>query len=69
MPKPRKVTDEQRARLRDIALRRRALETTKQLAYEMGVSKSCIEHIMLAELILHDEQARTAAAWAAAVVH
>lgn len=64
MPFPRKISDEQRALLREIALTRRyiadiyrTLPSNKQLAREMGgVSRSAIEQIMVQELAAYDAE-------------
>lgn len=61
MPYPRKVTPQQRALLRDVALTRRqvadvykTLPTNKQLARDMGVSRGAIEQILQQELAAND---------------
>jgi transcriptional regulator with XRE-family HTH domain len=68
MPFPRKVTSEQRARLRRVALARRhcaqvlrELPTNKQLAAEMGVSRAAIEQILAQERAAHDAAMASAA--------
>lgn len=68
MPYPRKVTNEQRARLRRVALARRqcaeiskALPTNKSLALEMNVSRGAIEQILAQELAAHDAAVPTCA--------
>lgn len=64
MPYPRKVTADQRAMLRQVALTRRqcaevykTLPSNKQLAAELGVSRGCVEQILVQELATHDAQA------------
>lgn len=63
MPFPRKISDEQRALLREIALTRRyiadiyrTLPSNKRLAREMAVSRGAIEQILVQELAAYDEQ-------------
>lgn len=63
MPYPRKVSAEQRALLRQVALTRRhvadvlkTLPTNDRLAREIGVSRGAIEQILAQELAAHDEE-------------
>jgi hypothetical protein len=48
MPRPRKLTDEMRQRLRAIALARRALPSNKELAIEFDLSERTIDNFMCA---------------------
>lgn len=63
MPFPKRVSDEDRALLREIALTRRyigeiyrTLPSNKQLAREFGVSRGAIEQILAKELAAYDEE-------------
>jgi len=44
--RPRRLTDEQVARIRAIVAARKALPTLEQLASEMGLSRTAIENIV-----------------------
>lgn len=63
MPYPRKISDDQRALLRQVALTRRyiaeiyrTLPSNKRLAREMGISRGGIEKILAQELAAHDAE-------------
>lgn len=52
MARPRKITEEQRTRIINVALERRRLPSDKELAAESGVSVAAVRFIMTELLAL-----------------